>query len=79
MMERMQNYNHYVKEMYYPKVSDKKKSELLELKNKIKSTIRSSKNISQRQTIDYDLEPTLETPSNQVKSLKASSSVATIS
>jgi hypothetical protein len=48
MMERMQNYNHYVKEMYYPKVSDKKKSELLELKNKIKSTIRSSKNISQR-------------------------------
>lgn len=47
-MERMQNYNQYVKEMYYPKVSLQKKEELEDLKNRIKSTIKSSKNISQR-------------------------------
>jgi hypothetical protein len=44
MMERMNNYNQYVKEMYQPKISIKKKEELEELKNRIKSTIRTSKN-----------------------------------
>ena len=64
MMERMQNYNHYVKEMYYPKVSDKKKNELEELKNRIKSTINSTKNISQQRKSTIDLMSAVETPSN---------------
>jgi hypothetical protein len=45
-MERMYNYNNYVKEMYYPKISEKKRDELVELKNRIKSSIKHGKNSS---------------------------------
>lgn len=40
MQERVQNYSHYVREMYYPKISLTKKEELDHLKNHIKSTIK---------------------------------------
>ena len=76
-MERMNNYNQYVKEMYQPKISVKKKEELEELKNRIKSTIRTSKNISQRQSAADLLSS--DPSQSKIKSLKASASVANIS
>lgn len=50
MQERMVNYSHYVREMYYPRASEVKKKELEDLKSHIKSTIRGSRIQSQRQS-----------------------------
>jgi len=43
MQERMLNYSHYVREMYYPRASELKRKELEDLKSHIKSTIRGSR------------------------------------